>query len=97
MTRYRTLPVVLASTLFFMSSAHADPTITKDMQTYCINDYKKYCGDYGLQSKALSNCMYRNGKSLSPACVKALVASGQVSQAQVEKLKQQAKGRAEPK
>jgi hypothetical protein len=67
-------------------------TITKDMQTYCANDYKKFCGDYGLQSNALNLCMRKAGPGLSPACVQALVKAGKVSQAEVDKLKAKAKG-----
>lgn len=70
--------------------------ITPDMQTYCVNDYKKFCGDYGLQSNALNLCMRKAGPSLSPACVKALVKAGKVSQAEVDRVKAQSKGRTEP-
>jgi hypothetical protein len=66
------------------------------MQTYCVNDYKKFCGDYGLQTNALNLCMRKAGPRLSPACVNALVQAGKVSQADVDRIKQQAKGRAEP-
>jgi hypothetical protein len=71
-------------------------TITKDMQAYCTNDYKRFCGDYGLQTAALNLCMRKAGPSLSPACVNALVKAGKVSQAEVDRAKAQAKGRAEP-
>jgi hypothetical protein len=71
-------------------------TITKDMQTHCTNDYKKFCGDYGLQTAALNLCMRRAGPGLSPACVSALVTAGKISQAEVNKIKQQVKGRTEP-
>ena len=67
-------------------------TITKGMQTYCVNDYKKFCGDYGLQSNALNLCMRKAGPGLSPACVQALVQAGKISQAEVDKLKAKAKG-----
>lgn len=68
-------------------------TITKDMQNNCVNDYKKFCGDYGLQSAALNLCMKKAGPSLSPACVHALVQAGKISQAEVDKIKAQMKGR----
>lgn len=68
-------------------------TITKDMQNSCTNDYKKFCGDYGLQTAALNLCMKKAGPGLSPACVQALVKAGKVSQAEVDKIKAQAKGR----
>jgi hypothetical protein len=72
-------------------------TITKDMQTYCVNDYKRFCGDYGLQTAALNICMRKAGPSLSPACVKALVSAGKVSQTEVDRIKAQSKGRTEPR
>ena len=68
-------------------------TITKGMQNNCVNDYKKFCGDYGLQTSALNLCMRKAGPSLSPACVQALVKAGKVSQAEVDKVKAQAQGR----
>ena len=67
-------------------------TITKGMQNNCANDYKKFCGDYGLQSNALNLCMRKAGPGLSPACVQALVQAGKISQAEVDKLKAKAKG-----
>jgi hypothetical protein len=68
-------------------------TISKDMQNFCVNDYKKFCGEYGLQTAALNLCMRKAGPSLSPACVNALVKAGKVSQAEVDRVKAQAKGR----
>lgn len=93
------LPAALALILVCLgpSMAFAQAgTITKDMQNFCVNDYKKFCGDYGLQSSALNLCMRKAGPSLSPACVQALVKAGKITQAQVDKIKAQAKGRAEP-
>jgi hypothetical protein len=68
-------------------------TVTKDMQNFCVNDYKKFCGQWGLDSSGLNLCMRKAGPSLSPACVHALVQAGKVSQAEVDKVKAQAKGR----
>lgn len=68
-------------------------TITKGMQDNCVNDYKKFCGDYGLQTAALNLCMKKAGPSLSPACVQALVQAGKVSQAEVDRIKAQMKRR----
>ena len=78
--------VVLACMTPSLAFAQAG-TITSGMQNYCVNDYKKFCGDYGLQTSALNLCMKKAGPSLSPACVKALVAAGKVSQAEVDKVK----------
>src|SRR6476660_5678191 len=91
---------VILPTAFLVVLAYSVPstvwaqagTITKDMQTYCVNDYKKFCGAYGLESAALNLCMRKAGPGLSPACVQALVKAGKVSQAEVDKLKAKAKG-----
>ena len=66
-------------------------TITPAMQNNCVNDYKKFCGEYGLQSSALNLCMRKAGPKLSPACVRALVQAGKVSQAEVDRVKAQLK------
>ena len=67
-------------------AAEAD-SYSKAVQQSCASDYKKYCGEYGLESSALRGCMDRNGNSLSKTCVQALVASGQVSKAEVDRRK----------
>lgn len=99
-SRARLISAVVLS-LCFVGSASSVAwaqagTITKDMQNFCVNDYKKFCGDYGLQTAALNLCMRKAGPGLSPACVSALVKAGKVSQAEVNRVKAQAKGRAEP-
>lgn len=96
MTCYRArLPAAFALMLCVLCPAAAwaqAGTITKGMQNNCANDYKKFCGDYGLQTAALNLCMKKAGPSLSPACVQALVQAGKVSQADVDKIKAQMKG-----
>lgn len=93
------LSIVCALILFCVCTAKSSDawaqagTVTKDMQNFCVNDYKKFCGDYGLQTAALNLCMRKAGPSLSPACVNALVKAGKVSQAEVDRVKAQAKGR----
>lgn len=60
---------------------------SKAVQRACGADYRKYCGDYGLESAALRVCMDKAGPSLSKGCVNALVQSGEVSQAEVDRRK----------
>lgn len=67
-------------------AAQAD-SYSKAVTKSCAADYHKYCGEYGLESAALRGCMDRAGKKLSNACVKALVQSGEVSQAEVDRRK----------
>ena len=78
--RHATLPITFALILCFVCSASSGAwaqagTITKGMQDNCANDYRKFCGDYGLQTSALNLCMTKAGTSLSPACaVRSLIA-----------------------
>jgi len=68
------------------SSAHA-LSYSEAVQKHCRADYKKYCGEYGLETNALRACMDRNGKKLSKTCVNALVQSGEVSRKEVDRRK----------
>ena len=60
-------------------------TYSKAVQQFCRADYKKYCGEYGLETSALRLCMDRNGKKLSKSCVNALVKDGHVTKAEVNR------------
>jgi hypothetical protein len=54
--------------------ASAEPRkITQDEKKFCAEAYHKYCGEYGLESAALRNCMDRNGRSLPHNCIEALI------------------------
>ncbi len=66
------------------TSAYAGP-ITEEEKQYCAHDYRQYCGDDGLGSNLLRDCMNKHGKSLSKQCIKALVDAGEVSEAEVER------------
>jgi hypothetical protein len=58
---------------------------SKAVRQACSADYHKHCGEYGLETAALRNCMDKAGHSLSKSCVNALVAAGEVSQAEVDR------------
>ena len=81
-----TVFVACLSTLCLVGTAHAD-SYSKAVRKSCAADYHKYCGDYGLETAGLRSCMDRAGKSLSKSCVNALVASGEVTQAEVDRRK----------
>jgi hypothetical protein len=68
-------------------AAAAQSAYSKAVQQACAKDYRAHCGDYGLETAGLRSCMDRNGQSLSKTCVQALVASGEVSQAEVDRRK----------
>ena len=86
MTSYRTsLMVGLVAVLGFGYAALGAPS--KHGQQHCVQDYKKFCSEWGIESKGLRNCMHKHGDNLTHACVAALVKSGEVSQAEVERRK----------
>lgn len=79
--------IAIVAVAGFAGVAEAATTYSQAVQKSCRNDYRKFCGDYGLDSPALRSCMDRNGRKLSKACVNALVKSGQVSKSEVERRK----------
>jgi hypothetical protein len=89
-TIFATLGVACLLTVCLTGTANAQ-SYSKAVKQFCAADYHKYCGEYGLESAALRVCMDKNGRSLSKACVKALVASGEVSQAEVNRRKKGAR------
>jgi len=71
-------PIILATILGFVAAVAADAKpITEAEKKHCASAYHKYCGEYGLESAALRNCMSRIGRSLSDACVDALIDAGE--------------------
>jgi hypothetical protein len=76
--------IVFAFAACSVSSAHA-LSYSEAVLKYCREDYKKYCGEYGLETNALRLCMDRHASKLSKACVEALVQSGEVSQKEVDR------------
>ena len=80
------LMIAAVGAIFFAGAAQAQ-SYSKAVQQFCRDDYKKYCGEYGLETSALRSCMDRNGKSLSRSCVRALVKDGYVSQSEVNRRK----------
>jgi hypothetical protein len=59
--------------------------ITEAEKNHCAAAYKTYCGEYGLETAALRDCMNRNGGSLSNSCVEALISAGEISRGEVER------------
>ena len=59
--------------------------ITDYEKKACAQAYHKYCGEYGLQSSALRDCMNRNGRALPHDCIDALIDAGEVSRSEVER------------
>lgn len=85
-TTIATFGVACLLALCLTATASAQ-SYSKAVKQFCAADYHKYCGEYGLESAALRICMDKNGHVLSKGCVNALVASGEVSQAEVNRRK----------
>ncbi len=60
--------------------ATAAPASAQDarVRSACSGDYHRYCPSYPVGSTQLRSCMRAVGKRLTPACVDALVASGEI-------------------
>ena len=68
--------------------SHAEQRkITDAEKQFCADAYHKYCGEYGLESSALRDCMSRNGSNLPSNCVEALIDAGEVSKDEVDRRK----------
>ena len=70
------------------SVSDAEPRkIIQDEKKFCAEAYHKFCGEYGLDTAALRDCMDRNGRALPHGCIEALIDAGEVSRSEVERRK----------
>ena len=87
MTMYSRLLVAFVGLALSSGVTPAQHTYSKGVQKACANDYKRHCGQYGIETEALRLCMDRAGQRLTKTCVDALVADGEVSKQEVERRK----------
>jgi hypothetical protein len=79
MKNYRVMLLIgFAAVLFTASAAEAG-------KRKCAEDYRRFCSQWGLETRGLQNCMRSHGDRLSNACVRGLIAAGAVSQAEVDR------------
>jgi hypothetical protein len=52
---------------------------------HCADDYRRFCSQWGLETRGLENCMSRHGDRLTNACIANLVSAGLVTQAEVDR------------
>jgi hypothetical protein len=52
---------------------------------HCADDYRRFCREWGLETRGLENCMRRHGDRLTNACVASLLRAGLVTQAEVDR------------
>jgi len=77
---------IAALAIAISTAAFAGP-VTDEEKNFCAHDYRQYCGQDGLGSNLLRDCMEQHGKSLSPQCIQALIDAGEVTQSEVNKEK----------
>jgi hypothetical protein len=80
MNHYRTT-LLVALSILVVSVGVAEATGKRK----CAEDYRRFCSQWGLETRGLQNCMRRHGDYLSKRCVKGLIQAGAVSQAEVNR------------
>lgn len=86
--RYTTA-VFAVSTLCLMLFTVAAEAVTERQKRDCKTDYNRYCKKYEIGSEGLRACMSRSIKRVSNRCISALVAGGDMSKAQADRIRRQ--------
>ena len=73
---------IVLGTLTLSSQAFA---VSGAVKAACMSDYFAYCSQHEVGSPGLRSCMRAAGPKLSSRCIGALVAAGEVSQAEVSR------------
>ena len=76
----------IAAMAVVLSTAALAGPVTDEEKQYCQYDYRQYCGQDGLGSNLLRDCMKEHGKELSAQCIKALEDAGEVTKAEETEL-----------
>jgi hypothetical protein len=69
-------------------SASAE-AVTERQKRDCKADYNRYCKQYKLGTEGLRACMSRSIKKVSNRCITALVAGGDMTKAQADRVRRQ--------
>jgi hypothetical protein len=86
--KYSTAGYVAICALFLIS-VPASADVSDHVKSACKGDYQRYCKTYKVGTEGLRACMSRSIKRVSNVCISALVKSGDMSQAQAERVKAQ--------
>jgi hypothetical protein len=79
---------ILAATLALGTlavSANEASATSLAVKMACASDYYAHCSMHTPDSPGVRKCMRSVGRSLSPRCLNALVAAGEVSKSVIEK------------
>lgn len=83
--RRRVSWIIAASIAASFGSAAAQSTYPPAVESFCKQDYFRYCAPYALGTDELRRCMEANGKTLSRDCQQALKDAGYVKPDRVRK------------
>ncbi|MFO7478782.1 MAG: hypothetical protein R6X03_10650 [Methyloceanibacter sp.] len=88
--KFRHITAALAiSALALMSFGDMAGAVTERQKRDCKTDYNRYCKQYKLGTEGLRACMSRSIKRVSNRCITALVAAGDMTQAQADRVRRQ--------
>jgi hypothetical protein len=85
MTGAAPLRLFLAAIALTVSAAAAS-AVSDQVKFSCRDDYYTHCPSHAVGSANLKRCMKSAGPKLSSQCIKALVASGEISHAEVKEI-----------
>jgi hypothetical protein len=83
--------LAIAALMVTLSTAAFAGPVTDEERQYCAHDYRQYCGQDGLGSNLLRDCMRAHGKELSAQCIKALEDAGEVTKQEEAELEKRGK------
>ena len=81
--------VLAVSTAFLLMLTVAAGAVTERQKRDCKSDYNRFCQKYELGSEGLRACMSRSIKKVSNRCIAALVAGGDMTKAQADRVRRQ--------
>jgi len=87
----RNLSLIVCAPLVLASFATTAQAVSDQVRASCREDYYAHCPNHALGSPNLRRCMKTAGPKLSPGCIKALVASGEITQAEIRDISRRLK------
>lgn len=87
----RNARLLVCAPLLLMALATTAEAVSDQVRMSCREDYYAHCPNHALGSSNLRKCMKTAGPKLSPGCIKALVASGEITQAEIRDISRRLK------
>jgi hypothetical protein len=87
-SRYSNAVYVAISALFLVSLPAAATNVTDHVKQACKGDYQRYCKAYKVGTEGLRACMSRSIRKVSNVCIASLVKSGDMTQVQADRIRQ---------